>query len=165
MARSPPPTASELKRKPPNWLAIASELKNEPLVWLAFASELKNKPPNWLAFASYASRERANFPEMPTSGRHRPLDKPDLKNREDLKSKFSSSIHSIVRNIFVFSIVQRPLIWSENIFYVIIWVQFSFWPDVNIIGNLAFWTCASKTFGAGTACSSNRINNRWKRNK
>ena len=68
MARSPPPTASELKRKPPNWLAFASELKNEPLVWLAFASELKNKPPNWLAFASCASRERANFPEMPTSG-------------------------------------------------------------------------------------------------
>ena len=68
MARSHPPTASELKRKPPNWLAFASELKNEPLVWLAFASELKNKPPNWLAFASCASRERANFPEMPTSG-------------------------------------------------------------------------------------------------
>ena len=67
MARSPLPTASELKRKPPNWLAFASELKNEPLVWLAFASELKNKPPNWLAFASCASRERANFPEMPTS--------------------------------------------------------------------------------------------------
>ena len=67
MARSHPPTASELKRKPVRWLAFASELKNEPLVWLAFASELKNKPPNWLAFASCASRERANFPEMPTS--------------------------------------------------------------------------------------------------
>ena len=67
MARSPTPTASELKRKPVRWLAFASELKNEPLVWLAFASELKNKPPNWLAFASCASRERANFPEMPTS--------------------------------------------------------------------------------------------------
>ena len=67
MARSPTPTASELKRKPVRWLAFASELKNESLVWLAFASELKNKPPNWLAFASCASRERANFPEMPTS--------------------------------------------------------------------------------------------------
>ena len=53
MARSPVPTASELKRKPPNWLAVASELKNKPL--------------NWLAFASWASRERANFPKMPTS--------------------------------------------------------------------------------------------------
>ena len=67
MARSHPPTASELKRKPPNWLTFASELKNEPFVWLAFASELKNKPPNWLAFASCGSRERAYFPEMPTS--------------------------------------------------------------------------------------------------
>ena len=67
MARSPPPTASELKRKPPNWLAFASELKNKSFDRLAVASELKNKPLNWLAFASCASRERANFPKMPTS--------------------------------------------------------------------------------------------------
>ena len=68
MARSAPPTASELKRKPPNWLAVASELKNKSLDRLAVASELINKPLNWLAFASCASRERANFPKMPTSG-------------------------------------------------------------------------------------------------
>ena len=48
-------------------LRLRANSKNEPHVWLAFASELKNKPPNWLAFASCASRERANFPEMPTS--------------------------------------------------------------------------------------------------